>query len=148
MANPYDDKSWETVVYFEFIRKYNLTINNKDNHPLELISFYNKMLVDKGVSIEDVEFLHFIATILGCALIIVHVATNGLGYVVQKAFVGEGICTETGTYYVLVHVEKTRYDSLSPRTYGDDIDDDAKEAVHVEAIDKAVRHYLVAPKMV
>ena len=79
--------------------KYNLAINKKDNHPLGLISAHNEMLVhkiNKGVSIEDVDVLHFLATFLECALIIVHVAATGLGYVVQKAFVGEGrnvLCT-------------------------------------------------------
>ena len=145
VANPYNDQSWETVVQVEFIRKYNLAINKRDNLPLGLINFYNEMLADKinkGVSIADVEVLNYMATCLECILVIVHVATNGLGYVVQKAFVGEGVCTKIGTYYLLVHVENSCYDSLSPRTYDDDIDD-AKEAVHLEAIDEVVRRYLV-----
>ena len=145
VANPYNDQSWETDVQVEFIRKYNLAINKRDNLPLGLINFYNEMLADKinkGVSIADVEVLNYMATCLECILVIVHVATNGLGYVVQKAFVGEGVCTKIGTYYLLVHVENSCYDSLSPRTYDDDIDD-AKEAVHLEAIDEVVRRYLV-----
>ena len=145
VANPYDINSWETVVSNEFIRVYNVAVNQKQELPAKLIHFYNEMIADRikmGVNIEDDDVLEFIATFLACTLVFVQVCSNGLGYIVKRAIVGEGVTVEAGTIIVLVHVEGTRYDSLVARTYPTDFGGE-KEAAHTDAIAKVVRAFLV-----
>ena len=78
------------------------------------------------------------------------VGTRTRTMVMMFSFVGDNVCTQTGTFYVLVHVEGYKYDSLSCRTYEDDLNND-REAEHVLAVDKVVRNYIydsMAPQKV
>ena len=145
VSNPYNDNSSDSVVLDEFIRVYNVAVNQKQELPAKLIHFYNEMIADRikmGVNIEDDDVLEFIATFLACTLVFVQVCSNGLGYIVKRAIVGEGVTVEAGTIIVLVHVEGTRYDSLVARTYPTDFGGE-KEAAHTDAIAKVVRTFLV-----
>ena len=144
VINPYDINSWETVVS-EFMRAVIDARNKNKELPASLIHFYNNKIGDitrRGVSIDDNDVLDFIATSLATTVVITHVCSNGLGYIVKKAVVGADVKIQAGTIIILVHVEGTRYDSLVARTYATDITGE-KEAAHCEAIAEVVRAFLV-----
>ena len=144
VINPYDINSWETVVS-EFMRAFIVARNKNEELPAALIHFYNNKIADttrRGVNIDDNDVLDFIATFLATTVVITHVCSNGLGYIVKKAVVGANVTIQAGTIIILVHVEGTRYDSLVARTYATDITGE-KEAAHCEAIAEVVRAFLV-----
>ena len=144
VINPYDINSWETVVS-GFMRAFIVARNKNEELPAALIHFYNKKIADmtrRGVNIDDNDVLDFIATFLATTVVITHVCSNGLGYIVKKAVVGADVTIQAGSIIILVHVEGTRYDSLVARTYDTDITGE-KEAAHSEAIAEVVRAFLV-----
>ena len=99
-----------------------------------------------GVSLEsDLEVIKFVATTLQCIFIIVNVCTDGLGYAILEAIIGQEVALLDSTYYMLVSVDgKLQFDSLSTREYPDDDENEAmrKEAIHKHSINTVVYNYV------
>jgi hypothetical protein len=142
VADLYTTESWETVARAQFLMVYNSVNHHQRSDSLK--TFFEETCkndTDIGVDVTNAEVFRFLATMFDCMLVIVNVATSGLGYIIQQAFVGEGVCIDTGTIYVLVHLQGQRYDALCSRCYEDDTDG-SKEERHVLAISSVVLRYL------
>lgn len=146
VAQKYDADSYKTVAMRQFILEYRKSVSNRCELSKYVHDYYSQLIKSKeeiNVNIfHNKEVISFIATYLNCVFIIAQVVTNGLGYMLTDAILGEKVIhDEQPAYYVFISVDEDRFDTLHVRSYEVDLDG-SRELLHKTAIDDVVYTWL------